>query len=228
MQKALGQENIDDLLKLSERYKKSESRSTNNGSTKTGAKYISAEIEIDRNRNGSTRVVEETRREVQETNPRNSAPVVIPASPPSSLEVVDRTVIRDVSPARSYTTSGHSSHHHHHHHHHRHNDGALYVEIKDRPAREVSEPVPVGPLALAERRRSRSDREIREEIRALEAELARHPGSGTTEIVRAERLPDGHLVVYDEHIERVETPPRGVRIERDRKGRMSISVPRRY
>lgn len=44
--------------------------------------------------------------------------------------------------------------------------------------------------------------------------------------MRAERLSTGELVLLEETIERVEEPSRGVRIEKDRRGRMSISVPR--
>jgi hypothetical protein len=33
-------------------------------------------------------------------------------------------------------------------------------------------------------------------------------------------------VLYEEKIEKIEEPSRGVRIEKDKKGRMSISVPK--
>ena len=41
-----------------------------------------------------------------------------------------------------------------------------------------------------------------------------------------ERLPTGELVLYEEQVEHIEEPRRGVRIEKDKKGRMSISVPK--
>lgn len=44
--------------------------------------------------------------------------------------------------------------------------------------------------------------------------------------MRAERLSDGQLVIYEERVEKIEEPRRGVRIEKDKKGRMSISVPK--
>jgi len=44
--------------------------------------------------------------------------------------------------------------------------------------------------------------------------------------VRAERLSTGELVLYEEEVEHVEPTRNGVRIEKDKRGRMSISVPR--
>jgi len=55
---------------------------------------------------------------------------------------------------------------------------------------------------------------------------SRHARHASRDVVRAERLSTGELVLYEEEIERVEEPTRGLRIEKDRKGRMSISVPR--
>lgn len=79
------------------------------------------------------------------------------------------------------------------------------------------------------RSRSRGGRELRAEIRALERELAHRPKHhGDREIVRAERLPDGQLVVYEEQVEEVVHTPKPARIEKDKKGRLSLSVPRRY
>ena len=46
------------------------------------------------------------------------------------------------------------------------------------------------------------------------------------DVVRAERLSDGQLVLYEEGIEKIEEPHRGVRSEKDKKGRMAISVPK--
>lgn len=53
-----------------------------------------------------------------------------------------------------------------------------------------------------------------------------HSHSTERELVSAERLPTGELVLYEEQVERIEEPRRGVRIEKDKKGRMSISVPK--
>lgn len=45
--------------------------------------------------------------------------------------------------------------------------------------------------------------------------------------MRAERLSTGELVLYEEEVEQIQEPARGgVRIERDKRGRLSISVPR--
>jgi hypothetical protein len=47
------------------------------------------------------------------------------------------------------------------------------------------------------------------------------------ELVRAERLPTGELVLFEEEVALVQEPVRGgTRIERDKRGRLSISVPR--
>ncbi len=59
-------------------------------------------------------------------------------------------------------------------------------------------------------------------------ELAHRPRGdlGEREIIRTERLPDGQLVVYEEKVEREIAGPKPPRIEKDKKGRMSISVPK--
>lgn len=142
-----------------------------------------------------------------------------PPPPPPPAEVVEKTtVIRDVSPARSYTTTTSGT---------THTSRTPY--IVDVRREEVSEEVPVGAMALVRsdrhRSRSRSDRDIRHEIRDLERQLDRKRHS-ERELVKAERLSSGELVLYEEQVERIEEPRRGVRIEKDKKGRMSISVPK--
>ncbi|MBE3044406.1 hypothetical protein IMZ48_17930 [Candidatus Bathyarchaeota archaeon] len=94
-----------------------------------------------------------------------------------------------------------------------------------------------GPLALRTRSKSRSGREIRAEIRALESQLGggrrsrshkRRSGSIGGDLVRVEKSGDGQqVVVFDEKVERVDEGYRGPRIERDKRGRLSLSVPRR-
>lgn len=136
------------------------------------------------------------------------APVIVEAGPRRTghVEVVDKTVIRESSPSRS-SSSWDSGHHHRHHHHH-HEDGALVVVPRSRS-------------------RSRHRRDIRAEIKALERELVHRPrGEIEREVVRTERLPDGQLVVYEEEVERTVAHPKPPRIEKDKKGRMSISVPK--
>lgn len=150
-----------------------------------------------------------------------AAPVV--AAPPAPYEVVNTTtLVRDVSPVRShrsYSTSTTSR-------------TPLIIEAQQR---EYSGEIPVGPLALVADRR-RDDTTIKMEIARLEAEreLIRrdrhhhhhHSHSPSRELVRAERLSTGELVLYEEQVEKIEEPRRGVRIEKDKKGRMSISVPK--
>ena len=139
--------------------------------------------------------------------PGPAEPLIIEAGPrmSGSVEVVDKTVIRESSPV----SSG-SGHHHRHRHHHHHDDGALVVVPRSRS-----------------RSHSRSHKDIRAEIRHLERQLAHRPkGDLEREVVRTERLPDGQLVVYEEEVERTVAGPKPPRIEKDKKGRMSISVPK--
>lgn len=178
-------------------------------------------MELSSARSHTEEFVEERRQEVFVSPPA----VVVPADPPQ-LEVVDTTVIRRRSPSRSSRRSHSTSATSH-----------IPVIVDARP-REVSNEIAVGPLALVEpshhhhhhshhRGGSTSERSIRSEIRDLERELARRERyGGGGELVRAERLPTGELVLYEEEVEKVELPSRGVRIEKDKKGRMSISVPR--
>ncbi|KJZ75423.1 hypothetical protein HIM_05119 [Hirsutella minnesotensis 3608] len=218
VQKALGQENIDELLKLSEEYNK-------------------AEQEVAAARSSAGSIAEERREEVAVSvhtahrtappppatvapppvaappplvmaypppvaaPPPMVAPAIVEAAPP--VEVIDRrTVIREVSPARTATTSTSSYDSHYHHRHHHHDD------------------LTVGPVIHRSRSRSRSGREIRAEIRALEKELAHRPKGviGEREVVRTERLPDGELVIYQEKVERQVAGPKPPRIEKDKKG----------
>lgn len=114
---------------------------------------------------------------------------------PAPVEIVDETIIRDVSPSRSTTTmSSWDSYHHHHE----------------------------GELIHKSRSRSRGGRrELRAEIRALERELAHRPrGRSSTggEIVHAERLPDGQVVIMEDRLEKVVEHRKPPRIEKDKKG----------
>jgi hypothetical protein len=81
---------------------------------------------------------------------------------------------------------------------------------------ERSNNIPVGPLVLIDDRRSKDDRAIRAEIKALELE-------------RADRIRRGELVVYEERgaVRREREPDGVIEIKRDKKGRMNIIVPRR-
>lgn len=236
--KALGQDNIDDLLKLSEDYKKSRPSSTLSY-TSLPLTHIPGELEVFAARSEAGDIIEERKETIIEALPPPPPPMQAlpppppsmvqppppifmqppPPPPPPAAEVVEkRTIIRDVSPARSYTTSASGT---------THTSATPYVEVRRRE--EISEEVPVGPLALVHssrsRSRSRSHREIRSEIKDLERQL--HASRrGERELVKAERLSSGELVLYEEQIEKIEEPRRGVRIEKDKKGRMSISVPK--
>lgn len=188
-------------------------------------------------------VIEERRTEVftvpTAPGPPPPPPGWIPPPPPGNLEVITDTRIvethRSPSPARS-----HRGHHHHH-------EGAIIIDAVG--PREESDPIPVGPLALAlpERHRSKDERAIRAEIKALEAEkeALRAGKRADREMRKADRIrrgaraSEGELILYDKETierpgeeftvirkERVSEPEGGVRIEKDKKGRMAISVPK--
>lgn len=137
--------------------------------------------------------------------PHNHAPVIIEAAPPANVEIIDNTMVRDSSPSRSSSWDYYPPHHHHHYPHEHE------LELVERS-----------------RSRSRSGRDIRAEIRALERELTHRPRReyAEREVIRTERLPDGQLVVYEEQTERSTQAHKPPRIEKDKKGRMSISVPK--
>ncbi|KAK3316497.1 hypothetical protein B0H66DRAFT_534747 [Apodospora peruviana] len=224
IQKALGQKNIDDLLKLSDEYKKSE-------------------LEIMAARSSAGDIIEERRTEIVQvahqptpviptytrTAPvmmqEQPRPVIVAAQhrPPTPVEVVQKTaVIRDVSPSR-YTTSSYTTDTYSTTSYDTSTTATPYPVMYETAgrAREVSGEIPVGPVALAtdDRRRSHHDADIRHEIRHLERELARRDHSRHRgELVKAERLSTGELVLFEESVERVEEPSRGVRIEKDKKG----------
>lgn len=116
----------------------------------------------------------------------------------------DKTIIyRDHSPR------GRKSRSRSHSHHHRHLSDDYQLVERHRS-----------------RTRSRSGKDIRSEIKALEKELAiRGKREVDREVIRTERLPNGDYVTYEESIEKISTH-KPVRIEKDKKGRMSISVPK--
>lgn len=198
-----------------------------------------AEIEMSGGRSEAGTVIEERRQEV----------FTVPPPPSAPFEVIRDTKIvetrRDPSPAIS-------SYH----------GGPVVVEARPREETtfvetkreyvERSDPIPVGPLALAiqpERYRPKDERAIRAEIKALEAEkeALRAEKRAEREFRKADRLRRGgrasetDLVLYETERydrpeeeytvvrrERIEEPEGGVRIEKDKKGRMSISVPKYY
>ena len=99
------------------------------------------------------------------------------------------------------------------------------VEIVER-----SNNIPVGPLVFVGDRRSKDDRTIRAEIKALEAEreALRAEQKAQLEFDRADRIRRGELVVYEEKdiIRRERETDEVVVVKKDKKGRMSIVVPR--
>lgn len=225
VQKALGQTHIDEVLKLSDDYKK-------------------CELELLAARSSAGDIIEERRTEVLEyttTAPavihhhhhppapsgHGHGPIIVNAQPAPNapVEVVKTTVVRESSPARSYTTTSYdtTSYGTMTSYDSRSTTMAGPVVVEARNPYEVSSYVPVGPLAIVEQRRSsRGPDDLRSEIRHLERQLARHERHerhGSRDMVRAERLSTGELVLYEEEIETIEEPARGgVRIERDKRG----------
>ncbi|KAI1189747.1 hypothetical protein F5B17DRAFT_389902 [Nemania serpens] len=184
IQKALGQQNIDDLLKLSEEYKK-------------------ADAELAASRSVTSAIVEE-RREERFTIPPPAPSTIVRAPPPAAVEITRDTVVRDISPVRSYTsysTTGHGTH-----------TTARTPVIIDAGPREVSDPVPTGLVLLGDRHADHHHQHHQHH------HSHSHSHSRDRELVRAERLPTGELVLYEEEIQRIEEPRRGVRIEKDKKG----------
>lgn len=139
-------------------------------------------------------------------------PYVMNPYPPAPYQVNDEAfTIRDVSPDGSSSTS------------------SSYESSHATSSRRRRRRKSVGPIVLTSRSRSRSrsGHELRAEIRALERELAHRPkGSVGREIVQAERLPNGEVVIYEDRVEKEVLHHKPPRIEKDKKGRMSISVPK--
>lgn len=141
---------------------------------------------------------------------------------------------RSVSPSPS---------HHHHHRHSSHHNNPIIVEA-GRPREEYCDPVAVGALALIRphsrshsRHSSREDRAIRNEIAMLEAERARRHERDYHRVRHHGRSSESELILYERDtydgpseeytlVRREREPDIGVRIEKDKKGRMSISVPK--
>lgn len=207
IQKALGPENIDEVIKLSEDYKSSEK----------------VEIQMSGGRSEAGTIVEER---------RTKEVFTVPPPPPVPLEVIRDTKIVET------------------HHDNHHQDGAFVVDarpreettfVEQREYIERSDPIPVGPLALAvqpDRYRPKDERAIRAEIKALEAEkeALRAEKRAERELRKADRIRRGgrssetDLVLYETERydrpeeeytlvrrERIEEPEGGVRIEKDKK-----------
>ncbi|EPE08721.1 hypothetical protein F503_04308 [Ophiostoma piceae UAMH 11346] len=255
VQVALGQDNIDDVLRLSRDYKKSESEVVESKKTKI---KTSSGGEIFR---------EERRREEYYTTPAVYQPAPPPPPPPAPAAPVyapapvydpapehvamapttDYTSIkiRDVSPARNYTTSAFStvpvastelvrtrS---------RSRPPAVIVDAGG-PVVDYREQSSVGPLAVVaindrHRHKHRHSRSHSHGDGALYARIHDNHDHHdhryyyeerdyyerpSRELVRTERLSNGDVVLYEEDIE-VEVPRHGVRIEKDKKGGVSTN-----
>ncbi|KAM3505607.1 hypothetical protein MY11210_007895 [Beauveria gryllotalpidicola] len=219
IQRALGQEHIDELLRLSEEYTKTEVEITVPAPPKSAV----GEIIRERREEHHSPHHDDIKQEViispppqpiyiqaPAPAPAPAPPIIVDAHPRTSghgsVEVVDKTVIREDYPR--YLRGDHES-----------------------------DTLVVGPLVRARSRsRSRARSDIRAEIRALEREYEgqrrhhhRHHSRDRDEdeydIVRTERLEDGQLVVYEERVDRITSHPKPARIEKDKKGRITLSLP---
>ncbi|KAH8808551.1 hypothetical protein F5884DRAFT_858081 [Xylogone sp. PMI_703] len=234
--KALGREHIDQVIQLSEVYKSEKKERKEKKEKVTTETQLTTYVVTpedhhhhhrhhdhhdDSSSNSSETIIEE-RREIYTIPPRTNLEII------RDKEVVERRHSRSPGPGRR-----------HHHHHH----NAIIIDAGKPRDYERSDPIPVGPLALAVPERSRRDEHsIRAEIRALEAEkeALRAEKRADEELRRASSLRRGRdeLVVYekDRYVDKDEVlvlkkekiiePEGGVRIEKDRKGKMSISVPK--
>lgn len=131
---------------------------------------------------------------------------------PDEKVIEKKTIIREVSPARTSRSRRHSSVH-----------GTEIIERREVVEDDVGESnsIHAGPLALVVDRHPKSERDIKEEIRALEAERR---------ALRHERIevrkPTRHR---EEEREIVITKPAEteiVEVRKDKKGRMSLAIPK--
>jgi hypothetical protein len=141
---------------------------------------------------------------------------------PGTHQTIEKTTIerRDVSPARSSVSRSRSV-------------GPQIIEANPTFIHEQSAPMIVGPLVLADQGHNhrKDERAIRAEIKALEAEkeALRAEKKASKELRRADRIrregrESGEMILYEETI-REREPELAVRVEKSKKGRMSISVP---
>lgn len=159
--------------------------------------------------------------------------IVMPPKYGEQEVVKTKTIVerREVSPAST----------HHGHSRSRSTGGAVIVDARPTEYVEAPAPPPIGQMALVptDRQLVKDERAIRAEIKALEAEkeALRAEKKANSEMRRAERIrregrESDELVVYDrEEIrqthERSRSRANSVRIEKDKKGRMTISLPKR-
>lgn len=133
-------------------------------------------------------------------------------SSPKEAIIEKKTIIREVSPARTSRSRRHSSLH-----------GTEIIEKREVIEDDLGESnsIHAGPLALVVDRHPKSDRDIKEEIRALEAER-RALRNERVEIRRPARYreEDREIVVARPAEEEV------IEVKKDKKGRMSLVVPK--
>ncbi|KAI9741571.1 MAG: hypothetical protein M1818_004377 [Claussenomyces sp. TS43310] len=208
IQKALGRENIDEVIKLSEEYNKVDK-----------VEMAGGRSEASRSEAGEVQKVSE---EIIRMPPQHGEEEVIK----TTKTTVER---REVSPAPSHLSL--RSHQSHHSHHSRSRSVGAPVIIEARP-HEHGDESPPGTMDLVptDRQLVKDERAIRAEIKALEAEkeALRAERKASREMRRADRLrregrESGEMILYDrDEIRetrefREESRGGSVRIEKDKK-----------
>lgn len=131
----------------------------------------------------------------------------------SPKEIIEKTIIREVSPARTSRSRRHSSVH-----------GTEIIEKREIIDGDIGESnaIHTGPLALVlDRHHHKSERDIKEEIHALEVER-KALRNERVEIRRPSRYRDEEreIIIAEPAKEEV------IEIRKDKKGRMSLAIPK--
>lgn len=182
---------------------------------KLSSEYKKGELEILEARSSAGDIIEERRTEIIDVAPpphRYASETLVVAAPPPAptVQFVEAApVVRNVSPARTYTTSTSSY------------DTTTSYDTAS--SYDTMTPVIVdahrahaGEMVVTSHRPHAG--EIVVAPHRSRSRHSRHGRHGSRDVVRAERLSTGELVLYEEEVERVEEPTRGLRIEKDRKG----------
>lgn len=245
IEKALGKDNIDEVVTLSREHREKETRRLRHSRRHAFSNSSSATIHVVKSPPPEEKVTEEIIERKVTTVPISEAPrsvrewdnlktesvrSVSPKtkgrsrshhsrrisrsrrSPSPKEEVIEKkTIIREVSPARTSRSRRHSVH------------GTEIIEKREIIEGDLGESnsIHAGPLALVVDRHPKTDRDIKEEIRLLEAER-RALRNERVEIRRPSRY-------KEEEREIIITRPAEeevIEVRRDKKGRMSLAIPK--
>lgn len=229
IQKALGRENIDEVIKLSQDYIKAESQLL-------CLSYLSA---MPRN-NANLLVGTEAKPAGVVIEERIEKVITPPTPPPAAQKTVE--IVTDTRYVETRSPSPTPSRHRRHHSSHYHSNPIIVEAGPPRGEVDYSEEI-VGPVALVRPSHSphSHDRAVRAEIAILEAEREQRrldrehyhrsyhsAHASESDLVLYERAGAVYEPLEEVTLVRREREPVEVRIEKDKKGRMSISVPKYY